>query len=285
MMQEESDLDSRIIALLDLLREVPPRTPQQVDRGRASFLAQVQTLTQENSIKTPVSRGPKERLIGWISSFQIPIQKKERKTMMTTLVSFLITLTLFLGGAGATVHAAQNSIPNEPLYQIKLLSEDIQLQLAVQEQNRLKLALEFANQRMEEMTTMIAAGLPVSAQVTARLQQQIEFALQLAARMNNSAMPQALEQIRTALRQHEQTMNKLQASQPGDPLLEQLRFRLREQLRLVEMGISDPQDFQEQIQQRQQKQNEQQQGAPEEPPAPGSEGNGNGQGQPDGVPG
>jgi len=281
----DNNIENRIKILLEGLKEITPRDTQSVAQSRARFLAQAELIAQElQSKESPESNWLKNRLIDWMKVIQNTNQRKDRKPMITTLVSFLITMAMILGSAGATVFAAQGSTPDDPLYQVKMLSEELQLKLAFKEQTQLKLALKFADNRGEEIATLVEESQPIPAEVQVRMQQQNEFALQLAAGMEGAAMHQALEQIRTALQQQERMMAQLQAAHPEEPIMEQIRLRIQEQLRLVEMGLSDPQGFLVQIRTRSQIRNEIQQGIPGEPPDPGSGGNGNGQGQPPAEP-
>ncbi len=66
----------------------------------------------------------------------------------------LVVLLVFLG-AGATI-AAQGSLPNEPLYPIKLASEEVREILAVTQEQKAETQLAFAKRRLEEAAALLA---------------------------------------------------------------------------------------------------------------------------------
>ena len=117
-MTEKKSIDPKLRAELHLLDSMPERDPQAIAQGRAQFLTQAQSLT------APVSVKPNRRHNTWIQSI---FAKKESKSMFTAIASFIVALTLAFGGAGATVYAAQDSLPNDFLYPVKTFSEDFQL--------------------------------------------------------------------------------------------------------------------------------------------------------------
>jgi hypothetical protein len=156
--------------------------------------------------------------------------------MWTTLMTILVVTSLLLGGAGATVYAAQDSLPSEPLYSVKAWQEQARLQLAVSEQSRFELALEYANRRSAEVEKSQELGLPIQETLQTRLQEQLNLALHLAAGMPDPQMQPALEQFQAQVQEQLQTMSRLQAQSggTGDPALEQIRHATR--LRLAAMG-------------------------------------------------
>lgn len=78
---------------------------------------------------------------------------------MRTLFLILIALTV----AGGTVIAAQNDIPGEPLYGLKLWSEEAMLRVARVPEWQLYLSERWASRRLMEVTTLIAKKKPEEA--------------------------------------------------------------------------------------------------------------------------
>ena len=101
------------------LRIIPPRDPGSIQCGRQAFLAQASTLT------LPVSQTQFQRLTGWIFSIISHLKSKEYSPMMTTFASLFLVIALLFGGSGAAAVAAQSSLPDQPLYQLKTLTEDL----------------------------------------------------------------------------------------------------------------------------------------------------------------
>ena len=72
---------------------------------------------------------------------------------MNMIVSFLVIAGLLFGG-GATVNAAQNDLPNEPLYGLKLWSEDISLQVQDNPEQKVERLMDLTQARIQEMTRL-----------------------------------------------------------------------------------------------------------------------------------
>ena len=176
--------------------------------------------------------------------------------MFGALGTILLIVSLVLGGSGATVAAAQNSLPDQALYPVKTWSEDVRTGLASSTQTRLELALEYTSRRAEEMQVMLRAGQTPPEAVQARMQAEIDLAIQLAAGQPDRQAVQAFEQIRQQLQAHEQVFLKL--GKPADPqaeaLLDRTRTLLQNRLNLCDVGLQDPDMLRQQLRDRDQKQ-------------------------------
>ncbi|MCF6277177.1 MAG: DUF5667 domain-containing protein [Anaerolineales bacterium] len=155
---------------------------------------------------------------------------------MTTLVTILTIVGLLAGGGAGTVYAAQDSLPNEALYGVKIASENVQLQMAGNAQEELALHLEFAQHRTDEIAALLGEGVIPSEEVMLRLQAEMQAAFQLANGMEESAMLQAMQQTQTMLQAQMQTMTQLQqnASPNASAMLEQTRSMLQNQFMLAQ---------------------------------------------------
>ena len=163
---------------------------------------------------------------------------------MNVLVSLILAAALVLGG-GATAAAAQNDLPNQTLYPVKLMTENAQLALTGDPVAKANLLMEMSQTRVEEMAALANIGETIPAQVQLRLAEQVQQAIELSAGMEEPAMLRTLTQLRTNLQLQEQVMAQLQAQAEGETLqlLTQTRERLQIQLRLVDEGLADPQGF------------------------------------------
>ena len=172
--------------------------------------------------------------------------------MLNTLMAIVITITLLFGGAGATVYAAQGSLPDESLYPVKTWSEDVRLSLAGSSQGQLDLTLDFTHRRVAEIAELRADGKPIPGAAATRLQNELDAVLQIAARMEDSQMVQALEQIRLRAETQSQTMTTLMGRGSGQDNMDLVRLqeRLLEQVRLTAAGEADPQGFRLQVRAR-----------------------------------
>lgn len=163
---------------------------------------------------------------------------------MNMIISVLVIAGLLFGG-GATVNAAQDDLPNEPLYSLKMWSEELSLQFRNDPEQKVDRLMELAQVRIQEMTRMTDAGQAVPDQVRQRLEQHIHQALQLCSNMEDSALDPTLLQIRERLQQQDRDMERLQlhAAQDAQPILAQTRTMLQQRLQLVDDGLINHEMF------------------------------------------
>lgn len=172
--------------------------------------------------------------------------------MLSTITSIIVILGLILGGGGVTVAAAQSSLPDQTLYPVKLWSEEMRADLAADPQTQFDLALQFADRRAGEIQSVIQAGGLPPEPVINRLQNQVENALQIAAKQGDGMGMQLIEQACDRLRQQDRLMEHLQSrSNPeAAPTLAHLRQMIRERLAWAEEGMNDPARLQERLHKR-----------------------------------
>jgi uncharacterized membrane protein YgcG len=225
-MKDQNKLERTIIERLDEIKPVPARDPQTAARARAQFLNQA------------VSASEFQRHKGQRSIF-----RKEQFAMNTILSVFVIASLLF--GGGATVNAAQNDLPNEPLYGVKILSEDVGLRFQNDPQEKVSDLMALVQTRVQEMTRLIDSGQTPPESVELRLEQHIQQALQICTTMDDPTLEQTLLQIRDQLRQRDQDMDQLRihATQDAQPILDRTRTMLQQRLHLVEDGLVNHEAF------------------------------------------
>ena len=162
--------------------------------------------------------------------------------MFATLMTILITALLVVGGAGGTVYAAQDSQPNDFLYPVKTLSEDVRLDRATQPESQMQLALQFANRRADEMAALVSAGQAIPAAVYNRWLAEVDLSMELAAELDDNDLQGALLHIERNLRDQDRVMGMTQAGAPdhANPVMEQARALLQNQIRLAQTGQEDP---------------------------------------------
>ncbi len=265
----KAEMDSKQKNAFNDFQNIPPRNPQAAARGRANFLKQAAVLRQ------PVSREANRRQ-NWVSSTIFPLfQRKERFPMLNSLIAVVLAVVVLFGGSGATVAAAQGSLPDQALYPVKTWSEDAVLSLTGPTQTRLQYVLDFSDRRVLEMTRLLADGKSIPAGVETRLQNELDLVLELAAGMNDTQALQQLQMIIQRADAQYQTMTILMSGAPQSdgPLLLRAHTRLQEQLQMGAMGESDMSGFRLQVRQR-----FQYRGGTGGTPMPGLGGNSNGYG-------
>jgi Domain of unknown function (DUF5667) len=247
---EPDELDPLLASRFSKLRVVPARNPERAAAGRLAFLNQGRELAQKNPPTVPVSPASRARLKIWMPTASGSFSRRQTRPMFTKVMAVLIAMVLVFSGAAATAYASQSSLPTDTLYGVKTFGENLQLRIAPKSDDKLGLALEFAQRRVDEMAALSQLGLTIPVHAATQYQEQVEYALQLAAGLSDLEIVPALEQIRTRLQEQLNTLEQLSQANPNDHALILARDLLREQLRLAEAGRQDPQQFRTQMQTR-----------------------------------
>jgi hypothetical protein len=241
--------DAYLIEQIQRLKEAPPRNAKAHASGKDNFLREARTIKSSLDLPLPVSNGPFTRLNNWKLQVIEVVRRKERIPMFVTVMSFLVAFILVFGGAGATAITAQDSSPNELLYPVKLMTEEVQLSLARDAKSQIDLLLQLNDRRSSEIAGLVESNLPVTDKLIQRLKVQINDALKLAADLDDEeeGTEEALVKIRENLRKQDSIMSRTRANAPEeiDPLLAQWQHTLRNQLRLVDEGLEDPLTYQQ----------------------------------------
>jgi hypothetical protein len=236
----ENEINPLLKKELEKIQEVPQRGLQASHASRENYLAQIRNLKPMPAAAKPgAKRTPALRRRSWVSR----------------LAAIAAVLLVLLSGLGGTIYAAQASGPDDLLYSVKTLTEEIQVSLENDPQQRLDLYVSFANRRLNEIQSELDSGEEVSEKALALLEKHNEKMLQEAAQMGGQGLDNALRQIEQNLQRQTQMMEKLQgqATDSVAPGLVKAQEKIRERLELVENGIKEPQGFQDKI--REQKEN------------------------------
>lgn len=256
-----------VLHSLEPLREVPDRSPERHSVGRNSFLKQAKSLP-------PVSTELKSRLKGWKN-----ILRKERLPM-SSIVGIVLAIALAFGGAGTAAYASQDSLPTEPLYAVKQLTEELRLVLTIDPQEKADLLLNFVSERVREMQALSAEGEAIPQQIALRLETHLHLALQAVAQLDDAEMVQTLTRLQQMTQSHLQTMDQLCQETSQEECLQLATRAMLQAQRAAEEGLDDPVIF------RNRQGTNRPEDAPEQPEIvpPGGEGSGssNGDGSGDG---
>ena len=207
-MKDQSEFESVVKEWLEEIKPVPPRNSQMASRGRAQFL----------SMAVSASELPRQK--GWITIF-----RKERYAM-NVLLSILVIAGLLFGG-GATVSAAQDDLPNEPLYGLKTWTEDLSLRFQNNGEDKVNRLMELAQIRIQEMQQLAEGGEPIPDQLRLRLEQHIHQALQICVNLDDPTLERTLLTLHNRLQEQDQEMVQLQLQTQ-----EQLQLQTQVQLQL-----------------------------------------------------
>ena len=234
---DKKEINPKLKKELEHLQDVPERGLQASHAGRENYLAQIHSLKPR-----PVQA-------------KKPVQKGRRRSWALRLASIIAVLALALGSIGGTVYAAQASGPDDLLYGVKTLTEEIQVGLETDPQERLDLYSQFASRRLTEIQAQVDAGEAVSEKAMALLEKHTQKMLEEAAKMGEQGLGNALRQIEQNLQKQNQMMAEMGKEHPqgGPPGLLKAQEKIRERLELVDNGINEPQGFKQTI--REQKEN------------------------------
>ncbi len=155
--------------------------------------------------------------------------------MFALAIKLVLVLSFMLGGTGATAAAAQGSLPNEALYPVKLLVEDVQLSLAASPDAQIDMQLDHAQQRVSEMAQLADRGAVIPADVPIRLQTQLQAALQIAAQLDDQHLQAALDRIQLRTQDQLREMDRLHLNEAAQALTQ-----ARE---MAQLGQGDPPAF------------------------------------------
>ena len=216
-----------VLAQIEPLRSVPPRVPGMVQAGRQAFLAEAVSL---QPAPRPAERG---RVVAFVHQHRA----------LATGLSVLVVLMMVLTGLSGTAYAAQASNPDDALYPFKLLTEDLRLGLTTDPQARVDTLLEMSQARMAEMTALAKRHQAVPVGVPARLQAQLDAALQAAADLDDALLVPALERMSARIQVQIEAMAQVRRQAPSDGGLEQAARVLTQTQAMIALGLNDPEGF------------------------------------------
>jgi hypothetical protein len=216
-MKKHEGLSPELVDALEQLRSAPDRDPQAAVHGRERFLAEAASLGHAASRQHGNRPSPARRF-----SLQVA-------------AAALTILVLFFGSTVGTAYASRDALPGEMLYPVKLLGEDVRQELTFEPRAKVTVLMQFAGTRLDEMNALAGRGAAVPAGVQARLEMQIQAALDAAAGLDDAELQSALLDMRARLEAGEQALT------PG--VGEQVRGMLQARLRLVDEGLADPEGF------------------------------------------
>ena len=219
-MNDQNELEKMLQKNLEGLKDIPARDPRIAAQRRAQFLSRA------------VSASEVHRHNKWTFTF------RKENFAMNLMISTLVIAGLLFGG-GTAVYAAQDDLPNEPLYAVKMWSEETSLQLQNSPQDKANYLMTMAQTRIEEMAQLAADGEPIPEELPLLLQQHIQQALQLCTVTVDATCDQTMLQIRDHLQEQDHLIQQLliDASEDAQPILLRTRDMLHTQLQLVEDGL------------------------------------------------
>jgi len=212
-----TDKFDEVLTQLEPLRFTPDRAETAARSGLQAFLHEAAGL------HPTVSARPQRRLTGWMSQLRLRSNlTQERSPMFALAIKLVLVLAVMFGGAGVTAVAAQSSLPNEALYPVKLLVEEVQLLLASTPDAQIDVQLEQAQQRVREIVQLTDRGMGIPPEVPARLQSRLQAALHIATQLDDQHLPGALDRIQLRTQDQLREMDQLHLNEAAG-ILTQVR--------------------------------------------------------------
>ncbi len=271
----KDELNPQLKKQLESLNNVPERDLQYSHASRENYLAQIKSLKPRPAVQSKPSRRT---------------MANGRRTWVSRFAAVAAVLLVVLSSLGGTVYAAQASGPDDLLYGVKTFTEEIQVILETDPEDKLDLYVSFANRRLQEIQAQVGAGEPVSEKALALLDKHTQKMLEQAAKLDDKGFNNALSQIEENLEKQNQMMAEMGKEHPqgGAPGLLKAQEKIRERLELVENGKKEPQVFKDKVKEQKEKLDNPGQGIKEDngnsnkPETPPGQENNNGNGQGDG---
>jgi hypothetical protein len=235
----KEQFDPDIEKKLSVLEDVPARDPEAAARGRVSFLAEARTLAP------PVQHSESARN-GWFGALLAAFGGRRHSHAFAVIASIALVLVILLGGTSATVYAAQGSMPDQVLYSVKLLSEDLRLGLTSNPQAELGLTLDLVERRMDEIILLVEAGDEVPDSVINRLEVHLDQVLNVAEVIEDDEVEPVMikieKHLRDRIQDYTQTKGRSQDG-PKEGDWDRIRDMLQTNLDKVDTGLKDPAVF------------------------------------------
>jgi hypothetical protein len=193
--------------LVSALAEPPPTPPNRLIRGRQQFLTQASRLR--------VQQTTKPKAFVWRAG-----------NMRLKLAGTLVAALLVFGMVFGVGQAAAASLPGGPLYGLKLTAEEARMGLTSDPEAKAELAAELAENRLDEIGKMMAAGKTVDGATAHKAQQQLSQAFQAMHQVNGEGQLQARHRL-TNMIQNQHRVMALEVNGVSDQQQEPVRTLLR----------------------------------------------------------
>jgi uncharacterized membrane protein YgcG len=248
------DSEGELRELLELaarLRQLPITplpAPEERQADREVFLASL-----EATLPHAPSVGVAAVVTAWVArarqgaadSLDAIRQRMEARAMFMLAARVVLMIAIGAGTLSAVTASASGSLPDSPLYPLKMAQEQVRLGLTQDPVMTARLSWQMAWERAEELRLMFQTGRVPDGAVLNRFEQQLGLALGSTARLSDGAMKRQLEQAAKQARRQEMLMSELRpgpGSDAGEHIAAAQQLVLQARLRL-ELGVADGQAF------------------------------------------
>ena len=151
----------RILARGETVEQCLASYPEQA--AELELLLRTVEVTKKASAINPPSEFRERARYQFRAALQEMEQKRERRGFFgwqPRWATVMITVLVLLVASSGTVAAASNSMPDEPLYQVKLATEAVRLKLTPSVLGKAELYASLADKRIAEIVSMAEKGKP-----------------------------------------------------------------------------------------------------------------------------
>ena len=184
----------------------PQLSPQANALGRRRLLEAVARKARQKA--APSRLRAKRPFLRWPS---LPGWQVSRLSFR--VASAALVLAIALASLG-TVNAAADSLPDSPLYAVKLATERVQLALALSPESKARLHLSFAGRRLWEVHTQAELGKPISPVALEGMRSETEQALAVIAKAPQPEAWGLLDSFIALTEEQQETLEGLSAEVP-----------------------------------------------------------------------
>lgn len=151
----EADELRALLKVAALVRATPQPTPspEAVEAGRRRLLRAVMEKRRQRAAPAPSVGGTLDRVAAALQSLWQPRAPLRRATVLIVALVMVLALT-----SGGVTRAAANSLPNSPLYPVKLVTEQIRLVLTPSMTGKARLHIAFGERRLRETQALAEKG-------------------------------------------------------------------------------------------------------------------------------
>jgi hypothetical protein len=223
------ELDKDLKEKLDLLHETPPRDPVKALQRREEYLKQVKYLQYGKPVFTIASLLNSR---AWKTLFS------RRPSLVPFAAAVLLIFWLVFGSVG-TVYAAQDSLPNDLLYSIKLAGENLRLALTADTEDRISLLTSYADRRLQEATILDEQGQPIPVELATLMDGYFNELISLTASLDETAELEDPVAVSRTLRPQDRDQARTNPVNDNQLELTQLRNMVEACHRLASTGDVD----------------------------------------------
>lgn len=136
------------------------------------------------------------------------------RPLVTIAAILIVVLALVLAGGGGIVYASTDSLPGDPLYGVKRVTEQIQLFFAPTGTRRAELHMRFAERRLEETQALIETEGKVDEETLAAIAEETELAFEEVERAHPADKSKLVEKLVSLTEGQQSVLKRVQAKVP-----------------------------------------------------------------------